>query len=393
MKVNSIINRSIFTEILGPFSISVLFFAIVFIMMEMLKIANWVVNYNIGIGIVVLMIAYACPYLMVFVLPMSTMMGILLTFLRLSSDNELIALKSGGVSIYRLLPPVLLFSFIGFLLTAFMTIIGVPWGNVSLEKLALKVMASNADIGLKERTFIDTFENVMLYVNKIDVRNKKIIDIFIEDKRKAGMVSTVVAPEGRLISDPDKSLIHLQLYNGTINQTNLNNRSVNSINFDTYNFSFELEHKVVKFEDKQKDPDEMSLVELHEYIRKAPVHDKDYWKAQIILHRSFAYPIACFALGLSAMPLGIQSRSVKRSFGLTLGLFFFFLYYMLLSAAIILGEAGDIHPAIGMYLPTVITGFIGLYLFINTAREQTIPLVVLFQRMRRLLLKFRRNRE
>ena len=393
MKVNCIINRSIFTEILVPFSISVLFFAIVFIMMEMLKITNWVVNYNIGIGIVVLMIVYACPYLMVFVLPMSTMMGILLTFLRLSSDNELIALKSGGVSIYRLLPPVLLFSFIGFLLTAFMTIFGVPWGNVSLEKLALKVMASNADIGLKERTFIDTFENVMLYVNKIDIRNRKIIDIFIEDKRKAGMVSTVVAPEGRLISDPDKSLIHLQLYNGTINQTNLKDRSVNSINFNTYNFSFELKHKVVKFEDKEKDPDEMSLMELHEYIQKATVHDEDYWKAQIILHRSFAYPIACFALGLSAMPLGIQSRSVKRSFGLTLGLFFFFLYYMLLSAAIILGEAGDIHPAIGMYLPTIITGFIGLYLFVNTAREQTIPLVVLFQRMRSLLLKFRRNRE
>ena len=376
---------------LTPFSISVLFFAIVFIMMEMLKIANWVVNYNINLWVVILMIAYACPYLLVFVLPMSTMMAILLTFLRLSSDNELIALKSGGVSIYRLLPPVLLFSFFGFLLTTFMTVFGVPWGNVSLEKLALEVMASNADIGLKERTFNDSFEDVMLYVNKIDIRNRKIIDIFIEDKRQAEMVSTVVAPEGRLISEPDKSMIHLQLYNGTIHQTNLKNRSVNSISFDTYHLTFELNRKVVNFEDKEKDPDEMSLTELRGYIKKAPVKDEDYWKAQIIFHRSFAYPIACFALGLSAMPLGIQSKSVKRSFGLALGLFFFFLYYMLLSTAIILGEAGDLHPAIGMYLPTVITGIIGLYLFTNTARERTIPLVLLFQYIRKLTLKFRRT--
>ena len=377
---------------LTPFSISVFFFASVFIMMEMLKIANWVVNYNINLWIVVLMIAYACPYLLVFVLPMSTMMAILLTFLRLSSDNELIALKSGGVSFYRLLPPVFIFSLFGFLLTGFMTLFGVPWGNVSLEKLALKVVASNADIGLKERTFNDRFENVMLYVNKIDLRNRKIIDIFIEDKRQADIVSTVVAPEGRLISEPDKSIIHLQLYNGTIHQTNLKNRSVNSISFNIYNLNFELNRAFVKFEEKEKDPDEMSISELNEYIKNSPKKDEDYWKAQIIFHRSFAYPIACFALGLSAMPLGIQSRSVKKSFGLALGLFFFFLYYMLLSTAIILGEAGDLHPAVGMYLPTLITGIIGLYLFINTANERTIPLVLLFQHLRRLALKLKFRR-
>ena len=391
MKINSIINRYIFKEMLAPFSISVMFFALVFIMMEMLKIANWVVNYNVSLWVVILMIGYACPYLMVFVLPMSTMMAILLTFLRLSNDNEITALKSGGVSFYRLLPPVFLFSLFGFFLTSFMTLVGVPWGNVSLEKLALKVVASNADIGLKERTFNDSFENVMLYVNKIDVRDKKIIDIFIEDKRQAEMVSTVVAPEGRIISDPDKSTIHLQLYNGTIHQTNLKSRSVNAISFDTYHLNFELNRKVAKFEDKEKDADEMEIAELREYINTSKVKDKDYWKAQIILHRKFAYPIACFALGLSAMPLGIQSGSVKRSFGLAFGLFFFFFYYMLLSTAMILGETGKLHPAVGMYLPIVITGLIGWYLFNNTAKERTIPLVLLVQRLRKLASKFRRT--
>jgi len=51
MKMNFIINRYILKEMLTPFSISVLFFAIVFIMMEMLKITNWVVNYNINIWV------------------------------------------------------------------------------------------------------------------------------------------------------------------------------------------------------------------------------------------------------------------------------------------------------------------------------------------------------
>jgi lipopolysaccharide export system permease protein len=141
---------------------------------------------------------------------------------------------------------------------------------------------------------------------------------------------------------------------------------------------------------KEKNADEMEIAELLEYINNSKVKNKDYWKAQIILHRKFAYPIACFALGLSAMPLGIQSGSVKRSFGLAFGLFFFFLYYMLLSTAMILGETGRLHPAVGMYLPIVITGLIGWYLFNNTARERTILLVLLVQRIRKLALKFRR---
>jgi len=391
MKINTILNRYIFKEMLPPFAINLMFFTFIFVMMEMTKIANWVVNYSISLWVVILMIIYASPYFLIFVIPMSTMMTILLTYLRLSNDNEIIALKSGGASIYGLFPPVLLFSFFSFLITNYLTLFVVPWSNVSIEKLALQVAASNVDIGLKERTFNDSFDDVMLYVNKVDLKNKKIIDIFIEDKRQPNMVSTVVAPEGRLISEPDKHLFHLQLFNGTIHQTNLKERSANAIRFDTYNVSLDLNKEFTKFEDKEKDPDEMQFSELRKFIKQYPTKDEDYWKAQIILHRKFAFPAACFALGLLAMPLGIQSKSAKSSFGLILGLFFFFLYYMLLSAAIIFGETGAIHPAVGMYLPTVIVGVIGLYLFVQTARERTVPIVIVFQHIRRLLLKLRRK--
>ena len=391
MKINTILNRYIFKEMLPPFAINVMFFTFIFVMMEMTKIANWVVNYSISLWVVILMIIYASPYFLIFVIPMSTMMTILLTYLRLSNDNEIIALKSGGASIYGLFPPVLFFSFISFLITNYLTLFVVPWSNVSIEKLALQVAASNVDIGLKERTFNDSFDDVMLYVNKVDLKNKKIIDIFIEDKRQPNMVSTVVAPEGRLISEPDKHRFHLQLFNGTIHQTNLKERSANAIRFDTYNVSLDLNKEFTKFEDKEKDPDEMQFSELRKFIKDYPTKDEDYWKAQIILHRKFAFPVACFALGLLAMPLGIQSKSAKASFGLILGLFFFFLYYMLLSAAIIFGETGAVHPAVGMYLPTVIVGIIGLYLFVQTARERTVPIVEVFQHIRRFVLKLRRK--
>ena len=73
----------------------------------------------------------------------------------------------------------------------------------------------------------------MLYVNKIDLSQKKLIDIFIEDKRQRDIVSTVVAPEGRLFSEPGKLIFHMVLSNGTIHQTNLKKHTANSIHFDT----------------------------------------------------------------------------------------------------------------------------------------------------------------
>jgi len=62
MKINTILNRYIFKEMLPPFAINLMFFTFIFVMMEMTKIANWVVNYSISLWVVILMIIYASPY-------------------------------------------------------------------------------------------------------------------------------------------------------------------------------------------------------------------------------------------------------------------------------------------------------------------------------------------
>jgi lipopolysaccharide export system permease protein len=109
MKIASIINRYIFKDFLSPFAVNVLFFTFIFLMAELIEITNWIVNYNINLSTVLRMIFYQTPYFLIFVIPMSIMITVLLTFLRLSSENELLAIKSGGISIYALLTPVFAF--------------------------------------------------------------------------------------------------------------------------------------------------------------------------------------------------------------------------------------------------------------------------------------------
>jgi lipopolysaccharide export system permease protein len=362
-------------------------------MTEMIEIANWIVNYKLSLWAVFLLILFTTPTFMVFIIPMSIMLAILLTFLRLSSDNEIVAVKSCGLSIYGLLPPVLLFALIGLLLTIFMTLYAVPRSQTALEDMAVKVAASNVDIGLKERTFNDTFKGVVLYVNKVDIKNKKLIDVFIEDKRQPDIVSTVVAPEGRLISEPDKYIFHLILSNGSIHQTNLKDRSANSIQFNTYTLSLDFKKEIALAAEREKTREEMSNAELRQYINNYTKNDKeDFHKAKILLQRRFAIPVACLALGLVAFPLGIQSKSTKPSFGLVLCLFFFFLYYVLLTAGYSFGKTGVYPPSVGMWLPNIVMTAIGLFILFQTGKEKSLKLDLLAQRFKQFFARWRQSK-
>ena len=95
--------------------------------------------------------------------------------------------------------------------------------------------------------------------------------------------------------------------------------------------------------------------------------DVRYFTALTEFHKKFSIAFACFALGILAVPLGIQSQLAKRSFGLGLGLFFFLLYYLMLSAGWVFGETGVYPPVIGMWLPNVIVLSIGGVLIFKNA--------------------------
>jgi lipopolysaccharide export system permease protein len=387
MQINSIINRYVIREMTPPFIINLCFFLFIFLMSQILDITNLIVNYNVGLSAIFFMIVYSIPYFLVFIIPLSVMMSVLLTFLRMSADNEILALKAGGVSIYRLIVPVLCFCVIGALFTAAMTVFGLPWGRKSFKQMVTDVATSSIDIGLKERTFNDSFDGVMLYVTNIDIKTKTLIDVFIEDQRSEDMLSTVVAPRGKLFSDPEKKLFQLRLFDGVINQVSLKNRSANTLQFDTYDINLDIKDGMSGLSARHTDEKAMWLTELREFIKSSPENDDSYYKALIELHRKFSMPVACLVLGFLAFPLGLQSRGAKRSFGLGLGLLFFLLYYLLFSAGKVYGEEGMLPPAIGMWAPNTLMAGLAIYLFKRAGKEIPFKYSFLPRQLRKLLIQ------
>ena len=375
MKINSIINRYLLKEMMLPFVINLVFFTFVFLMTKILEITNLIVNYKMSLVSVLLMLLYSLPFFLSFVIPMSVMMAVLLTFIRLSNDKEIVALKAGGVSVYGLMPSVLVFCVMGVVLSCFITIYGIPWGTVSMKELTFQVAASHVDAGLKERTFNDSFKDVMLYINKIDLKNKILKDVFIEDKRSQNIVSTVTAPKGRMFAEPDQLVFHLKLYQGTINQVNLEDRSAHSINFDSYDVNLDLKHSLLVSKGGPKDEEEMSFGELREYLKAYPQKNEQYYMVLMELHKKFSIPFACIALGVLAVPLGIQTESTKQSTGLGLGMVFLLIYYIMLSAGFVFGEAGVYPPIVGMWVPNIALGGLGLFLLVRSANDRSVKII------------------
>lgn len=371
MKTSPLIHRYLFTELVPPFAINLAFFTFIFLTSRILDITNLVVNHGVGLLQVLLVIVYTIPYFMVFVIPMAVMMAVLLTFLRLSGDNEIMALKAGGVNVTALLPPVVVFCLLGGLLTAFMSIYGQPWGRSSAKQLVVRIAASSIDIGLKERQFNDTFDGIVLYVSQVDTQTRTLRDVFIENQQDDKLASTVVAPRGQLLRAADGLTWRLRLFDGTIHQVDLQEFRANAIRFDTYDLTLSLEQMLEPQKRPSKHRREMNLAELRQYIREhQAARDAGYFNALMRYHKMFSIPFACLVLGFLAMPLGMQAKRVSKSYGLGLGLVFFMLYYLLLSAGSVFGESGRLPPIAAVWMPNLVMAAVGVFLFVRMAQER-----------------------
>ncbi len=372
MRFNAIINRYLLLELLPPFGLNLFFFSFIFLVTKILEITNMVVNYHVSLFSFLMLLLYSMPFFLAFITPMSVMMAVLLTFLRMSGDNEIVALKACGMNPHRYLVPVFTFCLMGWLLTTLITAVGLPWSNRSYYRLSVSLAQSHADAVIKERTFIDSFDGMMLYVNKVNLADRSLTDVFIEDQRNKAVSNIIVAPKGQMIPEVENQIIRLRLFNGAINQVNLADQSAHAIDFETYEMNLDLKEILAKSTGDRRPIEEMTIGELNQYIRSTERNSKHHHKAMMKLHEKFALPLACFVLGLVAIPLGMQSRRGKRSAGTVIGIVLFLCYYILLSVGWSFGESGTLPPVVGMWTPNIIVGGIGIWLYTRMIQDRAV---------------------
>lgn len=358
-------------EIAVPFLLGMATFTSVLLMGRLLQLAELVVARGVLFSDILRMIVYLLPFFSMVTIPMSFLLALLLAFGRLSADSEVTAMKSCGVGLNSLLPPVLCCALIAYLATTFVTVYALPWGNTSFKKLLLEVIETRATLNLKERVFNDDFPGLVIYVDRFSSGENSMSGILIQDERNPREPSTIFAGQGVIERAPGTKALRLSLKNGGIHRS-LGATGYRLLEFKDYELSINLAQSAREVAKNELD---MTFAELREALRTHTVDDKERRDTLIEFHRRFSLPFACFVFALVGVPLGIQNQRSGKAAGFSVSIGVILVYYVVLSAGKTLGQKGIVHPALAVWAPDIIFLLLGLYLFRKTAMEQSIPLI------------------
>ncbi|MFA4916216.1 MAG: LPS export ABC transporter permease LptF [Syntrophales bacterium] len=385
-----IINRYILKEITLPFFVILFVLTFILLMGKSLQLMDLIVNKGISLDDILKIIFLLMPSFLVFTIPISLLISILVGLGRLSSDNEITALKTSGISLYQLLYPVAVVSVMTFLMTAVTTLFLVPHSNYATKNLLFNIARQKATIGIKERVFNDDFKDLVLYVDKIPVHGNFMEGVIISDNRVTREPCTIIAKKGYLVSDPSVLTVSLRLEDGSIHMVETNLKNYRKMDFSYYDIKLDLESSISdKKQVRTKDFQDMTVRELVEKMGGAGLKEKVLREIAIELNKKFALPVSCIVFGILGIPLGIRAQRSVRSRGFTIGLVVVLIYYSLQLTGDALVETKRLSPLIGTWAPDVILGTVGVYLFITAARAKHPGFHLLADFLKRLIRKFK----
>jgi len=341
---------------------------------EMLELSELVINHGGRITQVLLLVFYLLPDLILFALPATTLMAVFVAFLRLSSSNEILAMKSSGISLFQMLPTVLLVSLTSSLIAAFLGIVGSPWGNRSFKDLDFQTLQSKAASEIKERIFFQPLDNVTFYISSYSTSEKTMKDVLMADRRDPTGANTIVAKEAKILSDPESRTITFVFLNGTSSYVHKDLRTMVG-RFDSHSESIGMDEMMESAAAGDKDPKEMSLRELRNLINRESKGGLGYNTALIKLLEKFSIPLAVLLMGIIGVPLGAQLKSGDRTVGIVVGLIVFLIYYLCLAAVRNLCETGFVTPFIGVWAPNLFLLISCLYLWHRATKERPIHIL------------------
>jgi lipopolysaccharide export system permease protein len=386
-------NRTSFSYVLKELSqiflIGLMVFMIIVLMDKVFRLIELIVTKGASLLHILRLMMYITPSFLVFTVPMALLLGTLLTFGRLSSDNEITAFKASGVSLYQLFRPVFLFSIAASLFTTWLVFYGLPWGNRGFMATLQTIVQAKADVQIQERVFNDEFEGLVVYVDKVPIEGQKLEGVLIYDERDQERFNTIFAKEAFLFNDPRTRDLVLKLVKGEIHRTEQKTHTYHRIQFDAYDLKLELSKTFAAIGRKLRDH-EMSIEEIEAKIEKMRQEGKNPAPLQVELHKRYALPLACVVFGLIGVPLGIQPRRSGRSHGFIFSILILLGYYVSLSACEILAVRGAIPAFMAGWAPTFVFAGLGTYLLVKAANDSPFkPLVWLSEGLDRLQHKWK----
>lgn len=327
-------------------------------------------NPDVPISTVLAFIALVLPFSLTFTIPWGFLTALLLVFGRMSADNELIALKSNGVSIPRICVPVFVLA-AALTLTCFWINIEVaPRAEQAMTRAVMEIATSNPASLFQADEIIDKFPDRRVYVGKKE--GDKLVNIIVFELDDSFMPKQMIfAHEGVLSPDPENSRLLLRLFNARFEQRDEHDpQDVNKIQQGIVMKEGVFPISLSKFFEEYQGTRRMSsytLSELADFLAKGAGERET--EAIVEFNKRFSVALACAAFALIAVPLGITAHRKETSVGFALSLIIAFTYFFFIIMADTFRNNPAAHPAVLIWIPNVLFFTLGSYLFLRLSKR------------------------
>ncbi|MBX7247346.1 MAG: LptF/LptG family permease [Candidatus Sumerlaeaceae bacterium] len=411
-----ILQKYVLRELLSPLGLGLLVFTFVFLVGQLFRLTDLLLNRGVSGFLVIELIATMLPGILSVTVPMALLVAVLLGVGRLSADREILAIRMSGVNLFHIVLPILIMAAGLSCVMTWANFSLVPYLNLKLADLATQIefnVLSNIppnriwDLsGSKEESNVFFYEardpktdemrgvniktemahedteaernakiNLRLKVAKLKESNdpaarQELLQIRDEYQKLENKTSPnevfIVAHSGRILADISQRLITINLTSGSIHMVNPDRPSAyNIVHFET--FTKGERPRLEKAEDGElkKSPKEMSVAELRQNRVEVPEFPKklrEYNRMGVELYQRFSIPLACIAFALIAIPLAVYVRPTGKAVAFAMAFLLIFVYYGLLNYGSTLGNMGNKFGPVAIFLPNVLLSGVGSFL-------------------------------
>ena len=305
------------------------------------------------------------PEYIVFAFPMSILLATLMAYSRLASDSELIALRSIGVSIYRLILPAIAFSFLIVGITFLFNNFVAPTANYQAEVTLSNALGKTRPDFETENILFDEYKDIetidgekrevlsrLFYAEQFDGERMKNLTVLDRSQQSVSQIVVAKSAKWNVLENI------WDFYDGTIYLVGVDGGYNNVVRFQHQQLALPQTALDITNRGGKTRTNQMNIFEARAYL-KIIQHGADesrIRKWQVRIQEKMAIPFACLVFALIGTALGIkpQNSGKATSFGICIGLIF--AYYLLSFISQSMGISGVLPPWVAAWLPN----FLGL---------------------------------
>jgi len=368
-KLYSQFNIYILKELIITLLISMGVLTFILVLSRLGKMADLVINKGVGFSDILLLIVYSIPPYLTFTLPMAFLLSIIVVLGRLSSENEILILKSSGIDLKKLFIPIvilgLFITFCGMLNTNML----LPKSGVLFRNTLIDVVKKGISVDDKEGIFNDTIPGIVIYIDKVDTQNKFLSGIVISDDRDKDVKQTISAKKGYININPDTLDLYFALENGSLHRWEKATDTYRTIAFDDYSFSMNLSSMIRSGGELRKSWYEMDRKELKKKLASAKNYNEQY-EILLAIYKKITIPLSPLAFIFLTIPLGVKRKIEGKFSGTIYSLLVFMFYYILMAFTENIGKTIHLPALITAFLPGIVIITMGYFLLKHINEEE-----------------------